>query len=76
MGREVDEGGIETLAEGPAPGTTCGDVVADTESLLDTDGPTPHLAATGPVSSGAGTRQCFGRLGTVASVDFRFVPLI
>lgn len=44
--------------EGPAAGRTGNEVVADTGQLLvdsETDWPTPQLAATGPVSSGAGT---------------------
>jgi hypothetical protein len=73
VGREVDEEGIET--EGPTAGRT---VVAGTGPSSGTGrlgGPTPHLAATGPVSSDAGMRVRFGRFGMVALVDFRFKPL-
>jgi hypothetical protein len=71
VGREVDKEGIET--EGPAAGD---DVVAGAGASLETGEPTPHLAATGPVSSDAGTQVRFGRFGTVASVDFCFEPLV
>jgi hypothetical protein len=51
VGREADE---ERLVDGPAPGNTSGDVVAGAKPSLEMEGPTPHLAATGSVSSGDG----------------------
>jgi hypothetical protein len=74
VGREVDREVIKT--EGPAAGRTGDDILTGARPSLGTGGPTPHLVATGPVSSDAGARAHFGRFGTVVSADFCLVPLV